>query len=242
MRTICIAAGALFAGLMPSTVVAQSWDESAHPDVVEFAKGRVGDFDVGAETRIDWRATGPAGSASENEPFVKAVECYASSPSFRLWMDRFGETHLAITGDGPLDAKGNTTYQFGTLNILWLRVGGNSYETKPVHTNYPRSRFTDFSYRPDPGDDIQLSDFRGHLSFRRDPESPWLNLDYLAPEIMNASSITIGIKQWNGDPKNTFKVIPIKLRVGQMRAALKWCDDKMQSDAAYHLYPSAENK
>lgn len=212
------------------TTIANALAEDATPSVNEFAKTRIGEFRISAETIVDWK---------DNKPFVKNVQCLARSPAFTLWMDRFNEAHLTITGDGPPDSDGSPQYQFGTQNILWIGIDSRKFETKPIQINYPPYQFTDVRYAQQTGDDIQLSEFRGHLAFREGPQSAWLKIDGLISEISGTKRILIGIKEWDYDHEKTFHVRSIRVEVGHMREALKWCDDEVHSASAYKLYSSA---
>jgi hypothetical protein len=222
--------------------VARATSPASNQHEFEFAKGRVGKFELNASTQINWR---------DDAPFIGETSCYASNSDISFVVGNAAQIQWITFGFyGPPDHAGDRSQITLTGDRLWLFVDGRRYE----YRNVPRlsDRFSNYPYprAPDGSDAIILPIWHGYRAIRASATEPFMNMSVIYGDILRAKTLAWGFK--SRDWKQVDRSVPennlprgwqrrrYRIDNEDLSAAVEWCARAVTSDAARRL-PSARN-
>jgi hypothetical protein len=225
-----VIAGLLSAGIS-SPMRAQS---SRYQSDFDFARTKIGNFELRAETEIGWAG---------KEPFVAAIRCAGDNEHVQFTVDATGQLEqLRFTFLGSPEPDGDRPQIALLGDTLWLFVDGKRWE----YRNIPMQlRFTNFQYSPTPEGTIILPTWRGHQAVRASASGPFRNLRLIYGDIVRAKKIEWGFKSrnWNQVDRNVAEnALPpgwqsrrYSIDHDGLSQAVEWCLRAVASDEARRL-------
>jgi hypothetical protein len=199
-------------------------------------------FTFAREQFYGWRAevtTGikqqAFGDGREVRPIVDEVSCDVARNGLSIRVDRHGRHDISFGADVDTDGDGEEDESFAIGQVHSLRIGRRTYQAQAVQTLYFPWRFRDVSYPGDPGHDVILPLFSGHLAVRTRPDQPWLHVLTILDELIAAQSVRIGYGEVVDGRVPRISFFDVSLR--GLGPALAWCERQIVSDRAYRLQP-----
>jgi hypothetical protein len=222
---------ALFVSAQDSQLVAQPF-----PREFDFAKTKIGDWTVRAETQISW-----SDEKGKQLPRVEDVNCYGQSDDAVLSVNAAAKLDVILHFRGP-DDDGELADITATGDHLWLYIDGERWE----YANLPRrsDELLNVNYPAyEQNDEIIIPVWRGFQAVRKSTDDPWTNFDTIVGKVLSAKKLAWGFKSrdWavvnrehNELPKGWQKARYV-INNAYWQEVANWCSRQVASDTARTL-------
>jgi hypothetical protein len=219
-------------GLLPSLVLALQAVTPADnlPNEIEFTNAREHGWQVVATTFVETWALDPP----RRYPVVQNVRCEVRGDGLTVALDREGRFAVNI-----LRIWDGGRRSFSELNIRTLRVGRTTYQARQGGTSRPRY-FADVQYST-PDGSIVIPE-RGYLALQRAGEGPWLHVDSLLPDLLQAASLRVTYRYRPGNEGDRWVLGHHMIALEGLAEAIERCQAELISDRALRLHQRSPSR
>ena len=201
----------------------------------EFARSRIGNFELRAETRVHWNA---------DIPMIESVSCWGSNEDIRFEIGPVGRLeHIAFSFNGLPDEDGDRP-MLGLLgDEMWLYVDGIRYEYRNIPA--PTAQVTNFSYPVEQGERVVVVPWRGNHAVRAPNSRLFVDISRIQDELINARRLEWSFKSRNwqqvdrSEPSNRlppgWERRRYRIDNARLKEAVDWCTEQVDSAAARSL-------
>ncbi|WP_220128478.1 hypothetical protein [Sphingomonas sp. CGMCC 1.13658] len=204
-------------------------------DRFDFARTRLGSFELVAETTIRWR---------HDIPMIDSVQCRGDNGDIRFVIEQGGRlVSLSFSFAGQPDEEGNRGSLAYLGDELWLFVDGTRYEYRNISA--PTNRFSNFTYPEAPGDQIIVPVWRGYHAVRAPGSTTFIDISRIYEDLVKARRLEWGFKSRNWreiDPNVPENQLPngweshrYPINKKRLREAVDWCSEQVGSDVSRQL-------
>lgn len=201
-----------------------------------------GQVNLGDTAIAGWLATAWINvGRSDDPPVIDNVLCEieAEDRPIRFTTTRDGGLWLQFTDGDDLNPR----------EIRFLKIGGTTWEYRHHVFEWGEDHFADVDYPPPPPPPEPCGGLQGHdiilygcsqaiegvsRLVRRSAADPWLGLDTLANELLEAKAVRIVYHAEHADAADPLRETEVSLQ--GLREALAWCDEITNSEAAKRLH------
>lgn len=206
------------------------------PRQFDFAKLKVGDWSLRAETEIMW-----AEEQSKKFPRIEEVNCYGQSPDADFSMNSSAAVDLMLRFRGP-DEDGGLGEITATGDHLWLYVDGERWEYANIERRPSELLNVEYPvYNRE--EEIIIPVWRGFQAVRKSPKDPWTNFDLIQGKLLSAKKLAWGFKSrdWNvvnrelNELPNGWQNARYLIDSTHWREVTDWCSRQVASEEARTL-------
>ncbi|MBL0925002.1 MAG: hypothetical protein IBJ12_11130 [Sphingomonadaceae bacterium] len=222
---------ALFIACQASQLAAQT-----PPTDFDFAKAKIGDWSVKAETEVLWSI-----DQGKLLPRVENVNCYGQSADADLSLNSAMQLNLFIRFRGPGEDG-----DIGEITLigdhLWLYVDGERWEFANIERRPSALLNVSYPVNNDK-DQIIIPVWRGFQAVRKTTKDSWKNFDLIQDKLLSAKKLAWSFKSrdWavvnrelNELPKG-WETSRYPIDNTHWRAVNEWCSRQIASDSARTL-------
>lgn len=203
------------------------------PRGFDFARTKIGDWSLRAETQILWRV-----DQGNMLPRVEDVNCFGQSADADLSVTADTQLDFFIRFRGP-SQDGDLGEITATGDHLWLYIDGERWEYANIELR--PSKLLNLKYPVSNRDDeIITLVWRGHQAVRKSTKDPWTNFDLIQGKLLSARKIAWGFKSrdWtvvdrdlNELPKG-WQTARYPINNAHWQDVVDWCTGQVASDSA----------
>lgn len=202
-----------------------------------------GQIDLGDTTVAGWLVSASIQVSRADDP-----------PVFDdMYCDIEGENqpiHFMTSRDGGLTVEFTDDGDFDPHDIRFVKIGDATWEYRHRVFEWGDNHFSDVDYPPPPPPPEPCGGLQGHniilygcpdpperasRQVRRSATAPWLAVETLANELLEAEAVRVVYRPEDADAGEPLLETEVSLH--GLRDAWAWCNETMNSDAAKRLHP-----
>lgn len=214
---------------------APAFAEKAPLNSFVFATSKIGNFEVSAETKINW---------SGDEPYISTISCSGNNGAVSFDIDSIGNFRRLFLNfrSIPGSSLERTIY---TGDRFWLYVDNKRYEYALIGTGY--TEFRNYAYRPvdSDGDNAIILQLTVAPSVKPTDGDAFMSLNRVSSEIVGAKKLAWSFKSRNWsdvDPSSPEDRLPegwerrrYSIDNTKLSDAVRWCTLQVASPIARTL-------